>query len=158
TPTATPTSLPTPTPTLTQTPTSTPTQTPTSTPTRTPTPTATRTPTPTATRTPTPTATATPAPVVSLSPTSLSFGNQTVGTSSAAQPVTLKNTGTATLLISSIGTSGDFTQTNNCGSSVTAGASCTISVTFRPLAKGTRNGTLAVVDNASGSPQTVSLT
>jgi sugar lactone lactonase YvrE len=94
---------------------------------------------------------------VSLSPTSLSFGNQTVGTTSAAQTATLTNTGSATLTINSIGASGDFSETTECGSSVPAGGSCTISVTFTPTAAGTRTGTLTVSDNAPGSPQTVSL-
>src|SRR5713226_6839552 len=100
----------------------------------------------------------TTSPGVSLSSSSLSFGNQQVGTTSAAQTVTLTNSGTATLTISSIATTGDYAQTNTCGASVTAGANCTISVTFTPTAMGTRKGTLSITDNASGSPQSVSLT
>ena len=102
------------------------------------------------------------APAVTFSPTSLSFGNQSVGTSSAAQLVTLSNSGTATLTITSIAVSGtnsaDFSQTNNCGASLAVGLSCTVSVTFSPQASGTRNATLSVTDNATGSPQTVALT
>jgi hypothetical protein len=97
------------------------------------------------------------APVASLSPTSLSFGNQMVGTTSAAQVVTLTNTGTASLSIASIATSGDFAQINNCPSTLAVNVNCTINVTFTPTATSTRNGTLSVTDNASGSPQTVSL-
>lgn len=93
------------------------------------------------------------APVVNFSPTSLSFGNQNVGTTSPAQTVILSNSGTATLAISSISTSGDFAQTNNCGTSLAAGTSCAILVTFMPTALGTREGTLTVTDNAFGSPQ-----
>ncbi|HEV2380406.1 MAG TPA: FG-GAP-like repeat-containing protein [Terriglobia bacterium] len=108
------------------------------------------------------TQTVTSGPVVVLSLTSLSFSTQLVGTSSASKPVTLTNTGAATLTITSISISGsnpaDFSETNNCGSSVAAGASCTISVTFKPTAKGTRTASLSIVDNAPGSPQTVSLT
>jgi hypothetical protein len=103
-----------------------------------------------------------PAPVVSLSPASLTFSQQNTGTTSAAQSVALSNTGNASLTISSIGlggtNSGDFAQTNNCGSAVGAGANCTINVTFTPSAAGSRNGSLVITDNASGSPQTVSLT
>jgi hypothetical protein len=99
-----------------------------------------------------------PAPAVSLSPASLTFGNQNTGTTSAAQSVTLTNTGTASLSITGISISGDFAQTNTCGSSVGAGARCTISVTFTPTAGGTRTGTLTINDNAAGSPHTVSLT
>src|SRR5216683_1036733 len=100
-----------------------------------------------------------PAPVASVSPTSLTFASQTTGTTSAAQTVTLSNTGNAALTItSSIAASGDFAEANTCGSSVAAGANCTIGVTFTPTASGTRTGTLSITDNASGSPQTVSLT
>jgi len=97
------------------------------------------------------------APAVSLSATSLSFGNQLVGTTGALQTVTLSNTGSAALTISSIATTGDFAETNTCGSSVAAGGSCTITVTFTPSAAGTLNGQLAITDNAPNSPQLVSL-
>jgi VCBS repeat protein/ASPM-SPD-2-Hydin domain-containing protein/centrosomal CEP192-like protein len=97
-------------------------------------------------------------PVASVSPSSLTFSTQSVGTTSAAQTVTLTNTGGAPLNLTSLAASGDFAQTNNCGSSVAAGASCTINVTFTPTTSGTRTGTLTIADNASGSPQTVSLT
>jgi hypothetical protein len=108
--------------------------------------------------------TSTPAPAVSLSPSSLSFGNQNVNTTSAAQTVTLKNSGNAALTISSIGLSGtnagDFAQTNTCPSSsstLAAGASCTISVTFTPTATGSRSASVSITDNATGSPHTVAL-
>ena len=101
-------------------------------------------------------------PAASLSPASLTFSDQNVGTRSAPQAATLSNTGNAPLALSSItiagADSGDFAQTNNCGSSLAAGAHCTISVTFTPATTGTRTATLAVSDNASGSPQQVSLT
>jgi hypothetical protein len=98
------------------------------------------------------------APVVSLSPASLTFPPQLVGTSSGAQSLTLSNTGSATLSITSITVSGDFSQTNTCGSSVAASASCTLSVTFKPTATGTRTGAVTITDNASPATQTVSLT
>lgn len=98
---------------------------------------------------------------VSISPASLTFAAQAVGTTSAAQVVTLINNLSTTLAISSIGftgtDSGDFAQTNTCGTSVAAGGSCTISVTFAPAASGSRSATLNVTDNAGNSPQTVSL-
>jgi len=101
-------------------------------------------------------------PGVSLTPTSLTFAAQVLGTTSAAKVVTLKNTGTATLSITSISTSGtnaaDFAQTHTCGTSLAPGASCSISVTFKPAASGTRTASLSVADNASGSPQKVKLT
>ena len=98
------------------------------------------------------------APVVSLSPTSLTFPAQKVGTSSSAQSVTLRNTGNASLTITSIKASGNFSQTNTCGASVAASASCTISVTFKPTATGTRTGAVTITDNANPATQTVSLT
>jgi hypothetical protein len=52
---------------------------------------------------------------------------------------------------------GDFAETNNCSSSVAAGANCTINVVFSPLDTGSLSASLAVADNASDSPQTVSL-
>jgi hypothetical protein len=71
-----------------------------------------------------------------LSPTSLTFPTQAIGTASAAKTVTLKNTGTMSLSITAIaiaGTNaGDFAQTHSCGSSLAAGASCSIGVTFKP--------------------------
>ena len=97
------------------------------------------------------------APVAALSPSSLTFGSFPPGTTSAAQQVTLTNSGNAGLNISSITASGDFAETNNCGTSLAAGANCTISVTFTPTAGGTRTGTLSVADDAAGSPQIVSL-
>jgi hypothetical protein len=98
------------------------------------------------------------APAASLSTTSLTFGSQTVNITSSPQAVSLSNSGTAPLLISSITTSGDFAQTNNCGNALAAGSTCSINVTFTPTAGGTRTGTLTVADNATGSPQTVGLT
>jgi YD repeat-containing protein len=97
-------------------------------------------------------------PSAELTPTSLSFANQIVNTTSAAQAVVLENNQTSALTISSIATSGDYTQTNNCGTSLAAGASCIINVSFRPTATGTRTGTLTVTDNGNDSPQTASLT
>jgi hypothetical protein len=102
------------------------------------------------------------APIVTLGGNSISFGNQNVGTTSNAQMVSLSNTGTATLTISSIATSGtnpsDFAQTNTCGGSVAAGANCSISVTFKPTAAGSRSASVTITDNAAGSPQSVALT
>jgi hypothetical protein len=101
------------------------------------------------------------APVASISPTSLAFGNQSVNTASTVQSITLSNSGNAALSVSGIAVSGanasDFTQTNNCGSSVAAGANCTINVTFKPSGSGSRAASLTVTDNATNSPQAVSL-
>src|SRR5581483_7101029 len=95
---------------------------------------------------------------VTLSPSSLNFGNQTVGTTSAAQAVTLTNSQSVSLSITSVTTSGDYAQTNTCGTSLPANSSCTINVTFTPTTTGTRTGTLTVNDNGPGNPHTSSLT
>ena len=98
-------------------------------------------------------------PNVTLSTTSLSFATQLVGTSSSAQTVTLNNYGSTNLDINSISVSGadpaDFAETNNCGSSMSSTGSCTISVTFQPTQPGSRTASLAVMDDAPGSPQVV---
>ncbi len=100
-------------------------------------------------------------PAVSLFPTSLSCGTVQLAVPTGCSSTTLTNTGTANLTISSItitGTnSGDFSQTNNCGSSLGASSSCTINVTFTPSAIGARSASVSVSDNASGSPHTVPL-
>ncbi len=94
---------------------------------------------------------------VALSDTSLRFDLQLVDTISTPQVVTLTNSGPTTLNISSITSSGDFLQQNNCGSALPTGASCTIRVAFRPSAKGARTGAVTITDDAPDSPQTVAL-
>jgi 6-phosphogluconolactonase (cycloisomerase 2 family) len=95
----------------------------------------------------------------SILPTSLTFSSKTLGTTSSAQTVTLTNTDQANALaITSIVASGNFTETNTCGSGIAAGASCTVSVRFRPTATGTIDGSISVFDNAPSSPQAVGLT
>jgi hypothetical protein len=98
--------------------------------------------------------------IAAISPTGLNFGNQTVGIVSGPQAVTLTNTGNIALTasIGITGTNGgDFTQTNNCPSSLPPNASCMVNVTFDPTAIGTRSANLVFTDNAPNSPQLVSL-
>ena len=102
------------------------------------------------------------ATAVTVNPTSLPFGNLTVGTVSSAKTVTITNTGTQTLTISKISTSGDYLQTNTCGALqipnvLNVGQSCAVSVSFQPTGSGARNGALSIYDDAVGSPQTVAL-
>jgi len=95
-----------------------------------------------------------------VSPGSLTFSSQLVNTASATQTVTLSYTGSASLTITNITASSNFSQTNNCGSSLAASGSCTINVTFAPATGGPLTGTLTITDNsnnATGSTQTVSL-
>jgi trimeric autotransporter adhesin len=101
------------------------------------------------------------AAVASLSPTTLAFGSQPVGKTCTARSLTLSNTGNGALSITSFALTGtnasDFAQTNTCGSSVAGGSKCTISVKFTPAASGSRTASVSITDNASGSPQRVSL-
>jgi hypothetical protein len=98
---------------------------------------------------------------IQLSPTSLNFGNQPVGTKSLPKKITLSNKGSVAVSITGIsitGTNaGDFAETNTCGTSVAAGASCFITVTFTPSATGKRSASVSVTDNGGGSPQKVGL-
>jgi len=94
---------------------------------------------------------------VSFAPDGLIFGDQQAGTFSAPQTVTLTNTSSSTLIISSITASGDFDPSYNCSTTIVVGGSCLIGVTFTPTATGTRNGSLMVADNAPGSPQSIPL-
>ena len=104
------------------------------------------------------------APAVTLTPPALTFADQAIGTTSAAQSVTVSNSGDAALFINSAATRGanplDFTQVNDgcSGLTLAPGTSCSVSITFSPTATGTRSGTLIVTDNAGNSPQTVPLT
>jgi hypothetical protein len=96
-------------------------------------------------------------PAPALSVPSISFGNQVVGTSSAGQVITLSNTGSAELRIVGIAVALPFTQTSTCGSSLAAGATCTIIMTFAPTTEGDFTSNVSITDNAKGSPQTVAL-
>jgi hypothetical protein len=103
----------------------------------------------------------TSAGTLSVSPTILTFAAQTVGQTSPAQAVQLVNNGNTAINISSIETTGDFAQTNTCGTLPTVlnvGATCSISVTFTPTSTGTRNGGLTIRDDAINNPQGVTLT
>jgi hypothetical protein len=93
-------------------------------------------------------------PAISVSPSSLAFGDVTVNTTSAAQSVTVTNSGRANLLITSITRSGStaFAFTENCPDTLAVGASCAISVTFAPTATGAAAGSIAIVSNASNTP------
>lgn len=102
-----------------------------------------------------------PVPAATFNPAGpLSF-TTAAGTSSAVQTVTLSNSGGATLSITGIAITGtnasSFGQSNNCGATLVAGSNCSISVTFSPTAAGSDSASLTVSDNASGSPQSVSL-
>jgi hypothetical protein len=102
--------------------------------------------------------TATP---LKFSPASVNFGSVKVGTSSAAKKVTVQNVSPGTITFSGItvgGTDpGDFTQTNNCGTSLAAGKGCTVTVTFTPTTTGSRSGNVTIKDTDPTSPQKILL-
>lgn len=97
------------------------------------------------------------ASVGQLSTAAFDFGNQTVGTSSSGQKITLKNSGPASMRIYAINVTGDFAQINNCPGLLTSGTSCTVTVTFSPSVNGNRTGSLQVSDSAGSAPQGTSL-
>jgi hypothetical protein len=101
-------------------------------------------------------------PKVSISTNSLTFPGQLIGSSGAAQTVTLSNSGGSAFTVTSIWLAGseasDFQISTTCGNSLAAGANCAVSVTFTPTASGTRNATLMFSDLVVGTPQSVSLT
>jgi hypothetical protein len=99
-------------------------------------------------------------PAILFSQAELKFPTQLLGTSNAIS-VLLTNVGKETLDVSQIGASGaqaqDFSQRNNCGGGVAAGASCHVDVTFTPTNKGLRSATLVVQDNAINQQQSIPL-
>ena len=98
---------------------------------------------------------------VSLSAASLSFGSVAVGTASASQSVTMTNTGNEALTISSIKVTGtgasSFDFVNSCGTSLGAGAHCTIHGHFTPTVAGALTAAITIADSADGSPQSIAL-
>jgi hypothetical protein len=106
-------------------------------------------------------------PAVTFTPTSISFGNVSIGSSSAPQNVVVESTGTGNLVLASVSPltiTGvnilDFSVVGNCNPSavITPGSSCNFSVTFVPSAPGARSASWSLSDNVIGSPQTGALT
>lgn len=104
------------------------------------------------------TATGISAAIASGVPASLDFGSVSVGSTSTPQTITLTNSGSGTLGITSITATGDFGQSNNCPGNLAIGASCTIDVTFSPSSAGSHSEMLTIEHNATGSPTVVTLT
>jgi hypothetical protein len=92
-----------------------------------------------------------------LSVTSLSFPSTVAGQLSAAQSVTLTNSGAVPLTSIAISVSGPFQQTNDCTANLAANSSCAISVRYDPSAGGTQTGTLSITDSLRTQPETVTL-
>ncbi|HXY16479.1 MAG TPA: choice-of-anchor D domain-containing protein [Terriglobales bacterium] len=98
---------------------------------------------------------------VELVPNTLNFGNVFENIASNPRQVVLTNVGASPLTIKSVNIAGtdpgDFSQTNNCGTSVTAAASCTLTLTFKPARTGARSAQVSISDSSSDSPQTITL-
>lgn len=90
-------------------------------------------------------------------PGSYNFGDVVMGASSPAHTFTITSIGTAPLLLTSIGSSGDFVQTNDCPSTLGINASCSVSVKFVPVNSGPRSGSIFINDNSPGAPHTIAL-
>jgi streptogramin lyase len=98
-----------------------------------------------------------------LTPKAISFGEIAVNEASATKTITLKNTGLGAMAIANGGIAvtgtgaASFKVITTCGSTLAAGASCPVTVSFRPTALGTLTAELKVSDTAAESPQTVVL-
>jgi hypothetical protein len=94
-----------------------------------------------------------------VTPASRTFASQKIGTTSAAQTVTLTNTyWGADLKIEGINANGPFAQTNNCSSGLVPFGSCTITIKFHPTTTGVQSGSIAIYDQWAGSPAIINLT
>lgn len=105
---------------------------------------------------------AAPSAVVSLSPSSIAFSNQIVNTTSGGQVITLTNTGSATLNISSITLTGTnsslFGKSTTCVSTLAASSNCTVTITFTPTSVGSKTASVTFTTDATTSPDNVGLT
>ncbi|KGF82323.1 hypothetical protein IA69_08305 [Massilia sp. JS1662] len=108
--------------------------------------------------------TVTAAPAAAVNPASLSFAATTIGQSASPLATTLSNTGNAALNVGTLSLSGaaasDYTISGGTcanGTSLAAGANCTVQVTFKPSAAGARGASLVIAHNATGGSSTVAL-
>jgi len=98
-------------------------------------------------------------PAMTLSPTSLTFAAQAVSTVSAAQTITVTNSGNASLTITQIAPTGDFNETGNCiGPAIAVAQPARLQVEFQPTTTGTRTGVLTIYGNVAGGQATAALT
>ena len=101
-----------------------------------------------------------PTPIATITPVSIAFAPRVVGTTSTDQTISVTNTGTGTLVISSAtlggANSNQFGISNGC-TTLGAGASCTIDVRFAPTTTGVKSASVSIVHNAAGSPTSVAL-
>lgn len=93
---------------------------------------------------------------LTFSPATLTFTG-TVGSTSTAQTATLTNNSSAAITVSKVVNSGDYKQTNTCGTSIAAGKNCTFSISFAPLVAGTIDGAITVTAAGITAPQVLNL-
>jgi hypothetical protein len=98
-------------------------------------------------------------PAAAIAPLSLTFGSQTIGTASSAQPLIIASTGTASLAIATIVLSdtADFHMASNCPLSLAPNTNCSLGITFAPSNVGSISGTVTVTASDGGSPHTIQL-
>jgi hypothetical protein len=101
-----------------------------------------------------------PAPAILTSPTSLTLPSEVVGVPSPAQTITVTNNGSASLPFASISviSAGDFSETDNCATSIAPNQSCSIQVVFTPNLLGTRQGQISIASSATVKPVLVPVT
>ncbi len=98
-------------------------------------------------------------PIGEVSPTSIDFGPTLVGCTSPQKRISLKNTGDAQLIMDKISISGLFAfPVNHCAKGASPATHCDVYVTYSPDQLEANSGSLIFNDNASNSPQVVSLT
>src|SRR5262245_23976213 len=102
-----------------------------------------------------------PVAVLSINPNVLGFAPRSVGTTSAPEPIIVSNVGAAPLTFSSIqligADAGAFSQTNNCGSTLAAGGSCTVTATFTPTAARDLSAKVQIESSATSVPASMTL-
>ena len=102
------------------------------------------------------------APIADESTTSMHFGTQAPGTAGASQTLTVKNNGSAPLVVSGVllggPDPGDFLMFDRCQQPVAVGSSCEIGVRFAPQVSGGRSATLTLLTNAANASPSVALT
>ncbi len=94
---------------------------------------------------------------ITVSPASLAFAKQIVGTTSASKAVTITNSGASAQAVNIV-MSGDFTETDNCGGSISGGGSCTAKISFAPTLTGAISGAASIFDNSKNLLAFVGLT
>jgi len=96
---------------------------------------------------------------LAVTPTSLAFGNQAVGTTSAAQTLTLSNSGTAGATGIAVAVTAPFSRAGGtCGATLAAATTCTITVVFSPTAAGAATGSATITANVAVTGSPVALT